>query len=167
MNYLSRQDVLKIQYLKLLNYHTKDLDRSWKMGVMDSDGYQNSRFLDFASFTGYYDWSATDLWIHRRVARRPWGPANCYLSDQPDPIFWKPTELYLQAGGAVLTLKRAARYLAVDKEELIRLKYKHIFDVKVIAECLSRMLRPRPTWPELISVRPDLKPLIDEMEQDP
>jgi len=161
MNYLSRQDVLKIQYLKLVNYQARDLDRSWRMEIMDSDGYGNSRFLDFASFTGYYDWSATELWLRRRVGTRPWGPTNCYLSDQPDPTFWKPTELYLQAGGAILTMKRAARYLAVDKEELIRLKYDLIFDVKVIAECLSRMLRPRPTWPELISVRPDLKIPID------
>lgn len=150
--YLTRSEVLKLQYLKLINYQYGKLHKTWKMELTDSDGYDNPRFLDFASFTGMYDWGAEELWLRRRVASSQWGPGNCYLSNEPDPIFGKPTELYIQAGGVVLTLKRAARYLAVDKPELARLKYELIFDVKVIAECLSRMLRPRPSWPELVDV---------------
>lgn len=147
----TRPQLLTLQYAKLINYFSDDLDPEWggDFYLAANTPTIESGMRRYLENVGAFDSDVAAKWIHKRHEEMPWGPDNFKLRDEPAPELGAPYEAYLAINGAILTMNQASRILCVDAAVLVSVKLRLIFDEKVVAEAITRMLRPRPDWPRI------------------
>ena len=144
----NRRQIMKFQFVKLLNYFADDLVPEWGGSYIDSEiviaPKALERFLEYTAGEDEAPW-----WIDKRYDNQPWGPTNVRFVQQPPKEMGAPYEAYLSLDGAICTINQASRMLCVDSATLVGLKLKLLYDELVVLECLKRMLRPRAEWPKI------------------
>lgn len=140
---LSREELLTLQFTKLLNYFPTQLDVDWGGGFFLQGDYRMPQ-QGLASFLEKMQAGSKNLplWIERKYPTLPWSAANTRLTDNPPPYMGDPYEAYLTCNGGIMTLKQASRFLRLDSKMLLVVKLRLLIDEAVIADSISRSLKP-------------------------
>lgn len=147
----SRSQLLILQYAKLLNYFSDDLEPDWGGDFfLSPDAQRVDKCLDrFLTDTLAFDSDVKERWIHKKFEELPWGPGNFRLRSDSCTLLGAPYEAYLSINGALLTMAQASRLLCIDAAALVKVKLKLLYDERVISEAVRQLLRPRPLWPKI------------------
>ncbi len=147
----TRSQLLVLQYAKLLNYFSDDLDPDWGGDFyLNPDAKRIDRCLDtFLADTLAFDSDVKEQWVHKKFEALPWGPQNFKLRSESCTLLGAPYEAYLSLNGALLTTSQASRLLCMDAATLVKVKLKLLYDERVVAEAVRQLLRPRPDWPKI------------------
>lgn len=125
--------ILRIQFSKLVNFFSSDLDPRW-----GGTFYQDSP-IDLAEAFDAFCAERVDEnpWAHKRVPASVWGPGNIEFRGEPWSGFREPLEPYFTCGGVTLPLVEAASVLGIGADELLELKLQVFRDEDAIVQIFT------------------------------
>lgn len=139
----TREQMLRLQYSKLINYFGDQLAREWGGPFFATGNFAEvlNGWEQFAAFTAATT-PTLPLWIKRKDDNHPWEPANTVLTREPDPALGQRFEAYMSINGTILRVRDAARFMLVDIKTLLDLKLKLLVDNAVMAALILTVLEP-------------------------
>ena len=125
--------ILRIQFSKLVNFFSSDLDPRW-----GGTFYQDSPIELAEAFDAFCAERVDENpWAHKRTPASVWGPGNIEFRADPWPGFREPLEPYFTCGGVTLRLEEAASVLGIGADELLELKLEVFRDEDVIVQIFT------------------------------
>lgn len=144
---LDREQLLTLQFTKLVNYFGDELAPEWGGDYLDHGNEARIRLAHRVFLRDIHTLKKPECsWIHRIRQTHPWCLKNVVLRDVPAQELGSPVDPYLASGGSFLSTNEACQLLCLLPEQLITLKLQLLLDKLVLDEAIRRMVSPRPEW---------------------